>query len=166
MIETWLWAGRPRGRSSSPSRVKNFHFSTSSRPALGPTQPPIQWVPVALSTGVKRPRRETDHSPPTIAEVKKCGIIHPVRHTPWWHSAYLVKHRANYTFYLNGTENSVFEIKYFVIRHIHPPPPIWSSSSLGKLSSYRLPPSTSVWLSGFVKWLYVCYDRLSHEIAS
>jgi hypothetical protein len=26
-------------------RVKNFHFSISSRPALGFTQPPIQWVP-------------------------------------------------------------------------------------------------------------------------
>jgi hypothetical protein len=34
--------GRPRGRSSSPDRVKNFVFSTSSRPALGSTQPPIQ----------------------------------------------------------------------------------------------------------------------------
>jgi hypothetical protein len=40
-------------RSSSPVRVKNFLFSTSSRPALGPTQPPIQWVPWALSPGVK-----------------------------------------------------------------------------------------------------------------
>jgi hypothetical protein len=39
-----LQAGRPRGRSSSPSGGKNFHFSTSSRPALGSTQPPIQWV--------------------------------------------------------------------------------------------------------------------------
>jgi hypothetical protein len=45
-------------------------FSTSSRPALGSTQPPIQWVPVALSPGVKRPGREADHSPPTSAEVK------------------------------------------------------------------------------------------------
>jgi hypothetical protein len=44
----WLRAGRPRGRSSSPGMVKNFHF-TSSRPALGSTQPPIQWVPGALS---------------------------------------------------------------------------------------------------------------------
>jgi hypothetical protein len=34
----------PRGRSSSPGRVKIFILSTSSRPNLGPTQPPIQWV--------------------------------------------------------------------------------------------------------------------------
>jgi hypothetical protein len=27
---------------SNPGRVKNFLFSTSSRPALGPTQPPIK----------------------------------------------------------------------------------------------------------------------------
>jgi hypothetical protein len=36
-------------------------FSTSSRPALGPTQPPIQWVPGALSPGVKLRGREADH---------------------------------------------------------------------------------------------------------
>jgi hypothetical protein len=29
------------GESSSPGRVKNFHFSISSRPALGSTQSPI-----------------------------------------------------------------------------------------------------------------------------
>jgi hypothetical protein len=50
----WLPAGRPRrGRSSSPGRVKNFLFSKSSRPALGSTQPPIQWVPGALAPGGK-----------------------------------------------------------------------------------------------------------------
>jgi hypothetical protein len=58
-------------RSSSPDRVKNFLFSTSSRPALGPTPPPIQWVPGALSREVKRQGREADHSPPTSTEVKK-----------------------------------------------------------------------------------------------
>jgi hypothetical protein len=35
----------------SPGSVKNFLFSSSSRPALGSTQPPIQWVPGALSRG-------------------------------------------------------------------------------------------------------------------
>jgi hypothetical protein len=67
----WLQAGRPRGRNSSPDRVKNFLFSKSSRPTLGPTQPPIQWVPGALSPGMKQPGREADHSPPTSADVKK-----------------------------------------------------------------------------------------------
>jgi hypothetical protein len=37
--------GRLRGWSSSPGIVKNFHSSVCSRPALGPTQPPIQMIP-------------------------------------------------------------------------------------------------------------------------
>jgi hypothetical protein len=32
-----------------------FLFATASRPALEPTQPPIEWVPGALSPRVKRP---------------------------------------------------------------------------------------------------------------
>jgi hypothetical protein len=44
-LSDWLRAGRPRGHSSSPGRVKNFLFSSSSRPTLGSTQPPIQSVP-------------------------------------------------------------------------------------------------------------------------
>jgi hypothetical protein len=40
-------------------------FTTASRPALGPTQPPIQWVP-----GVKRPGLEADQSHPSSAEVQ------------------------------------------------------------------------------------------------
>jgi hypothetical protein len=42
-------------------------FSTSSTPALGSTQPPIQWVPRVISPGVKWPGRETEHSPLTSA---------------------------------------------------------------------------------------------------
>jgi hypothetical protein len=70
----WLWPGRPRGRSFSPKRVKNFLFSTLPRPNLEPTQPPTQRVSGALSTGVKRPGREPDHSPPASAEFKKMWI--------------------------------------------------------------------------------------------
>jgi hypothetical protein len=53
MYSDWLRAGQLRGPSSSPGRVKIFLFPTSSRPALGPTQPPIQWVPGALYLGGK-----------------------------------------------------------------------------------------------------------------
>jgi hypothetical protein len=56
-----------------------------------PTQPPIQWVPEALSLGVKRPGREADHSPPSSAEVKKSGAIPPLRNTSSWRDAWLSK---------------------------------------------------------------------------
>jgi hypothetical protein len=51
--------------------VRQYCCDISSRPALGSTQPPIKWVPGALSPGVNRQGREGDHSPPTSAEVKK-----------------------------------------------------------------------------------------------
>jgi hypothetical protein len=44
---------------------------TASRTALGPTQPPIQWIPGVLSLGMKRPGCEASHSPPSSAEVKE-----------------------------------------------------------------------------------------------
>jgi hypothetical protein len=47
-----------------------FLFTIASGTVLGPTQPPIQWIPGALSLEVKRPGREADHSPPSSAEVK------------------------------------------------------------------------------------------------
>ena len=45
-------------------------FLYPSRPTLGPTQSPIQWVP-GLSWGVKRQGRGDDHLPPSSAEVKE-----------------------------------------------------------------------------------------------
>jgi hypothetical protein len=47
-------------------------FTTATRTARGPTQPPIQWKPGAVSLRVKRPGREADHSPPSSAAVKEC----------------------------------------------------------------------------------------------
>jgi hypothetical protein len=44
-----------------------FLFATASRPALGPTQAPIQWVPGALYLGVKLPGREADS-----VKIKEC----------------------------------------------------------------------------------------------
>jgi hypothetical protein len=50
-----------------------FLFSTAFRTILGPTQPPIQWVPENLSPRVKRTECETDHSLLSSAEVKTGG---------------------------------------------------------------------------------------------
>jgi hypothetical protein len=47
----------------------NFHFCMPSTPAVGFTQPPIQWLP-----GVKRPGHDADHSSPPNTEVKKMWI--------------------------------------------------------------------------------------------
>jgi hypothetical protein len=80
-----LRSRRPRGRNSSPGRGMNFALSASSRPILGPIQPPIQRVPDTLSRGVKRLGLEADHSPPATAEVK--NTIHPLPHKSSWRSA-------------------------------------------------------------------------------
>ena len=45
-------------------------FPQPSSPALGPTQPPIQWVP-GLSGRVKRPGRGVDHPRHLAARLKK-----------------------------------------------------------------------------------------------
>jgi hypothetical protein len=42
-------------------------FSTASRPAVRSTWPPIYWIAGTLSSGIKRPGHEADHSPPTSA---------------------------------------------------------------------------------------------------
>jgi hypothetical protein len=47
-----------------------FLITTTSRTVMVPTQPPIQWVPGAVSLGVKRPGREADRSPPSSSEIK------------------------------------------------------------------------------------------------
>jgi hypothetical protein len=63
------------------SQSSYFLFSIVSGPALEPTEPPIQWVPGALSLEVKRQGREADHSPPTSVEVKNGGAgIFPLPH--------------------------------------------------------------------------------------
>jgi hypothetical protein len=53
-----------------PILVSFFLFATASRPALRPTQPPIQGVLETISPDVKWPGHQPDHTPPSSAEVK------------------------------------------------------------------------------------------------
>jgi hypothetical protein len=93
-------------RFASRQGLGIFFSTAASRTALGPTQPPIQWAPGALSLGVKRPGREADHSPPSSAEVKNAWSYTSIPHYVFM-SWCLVKHRDNFTFTLS-LEHSVF----------------------------------------------------------
>jgi hypothetical protein len=81
-------------------RQEVFLFPIASRLALGPTQPPIQWILGTLFGGLKLPGREADHLSPCIAEVKNSGAISPVSHASSRPGAYLSKRRESFAFIL------------------------------------------------------------------
>jgi hypothetical protein len=56
--------------------ARDFIVFAGFRPALWHTQ--------ALSQGVRRPKREADHSLASSAEVKNGGAIPALSHTPSW----------------------------------------------------------------------------------
>jgi hypothetical protein len=95
-----------------------FLFTIVSRTALGPTQPPIQWVSGALSVGVKRQWREADHSSSSTAEVKECMDIYlHSLNTPSWRGAHLKKAQGQLqlTFY-NDSTDSVGYVRFLAKR--------------------------------------------------
>jgi hypothetical protein len=61
-------------------REKDLLFSTASTLALKPTQPLIQCVPGTHSPGIKRPGRESDHSPPSSTERNVMLYFHSTIH--------------------------------------------------------------------------------------
>jgi hypothetical protein len=82
----------------------------TSTPALGPTQPPVQWVTGALSLGIKWPGHEAEHTLPSSAEVKNvwsCISTPPYVFLAWWlvkqriclNGVVLIKHRNSITLY-------------------------------------------------------------------
>jgi hypothetical protein len=52
-----------------PTGLEVFLISTAPRSALGSSQPPIQWAPMAPSPVVKRPGYEADHLYTSGAEI-------------------------------------------------------------------------------------------------
>jgi len=51
-------------------------FLHPSRPALGLTLPPVQWVP-GFFPGLKQPGHEVDHSPQSSVEIKEWICVSP-----------------------------------------------------------------------------------------
>jgi hypothetical protein len=66
--------------------VQDFSLSTSSRRLCGPPSP-LSNGDQASVRGVKRQRRETNHSPPFSAKVKKNLAISLLLHAFPWNSA-------------------------------------------------------------------------------
>jgi hypothetical protein len=82
-----------------------FPFATASRPALGLTQPPNQWVQRSLTPGKKLPGREADH---LSRRLRKSHVIHPL--TKYVFMAWcLVKYKGNFIF--------TFTLSVWGIRH-------------------------------------------------
>jgi hypothetical protein len=75
----------------SQHRLGIFLFMTVSRPAPGPTQLLIQWVPRTVSLEVKHLN--------LVPQSRMHRAVPPLPHTPSWRGAQL-KHRDNFTFTL------------------------------------------------------------------
>jgi hypothetical protein len=107
----------------SQQRLGVFLFTTASRLAPGPTQPPIQWVPGALSLVVKWPCCEADPSPQSSAEIKNvwsCTSTCTIR----LHCMMLsLKHRDNFTLYLLPKNAMIYPLLCTKFLKSHPPPP-------------------------------------------
>jgi hypothetical protein len=71
----------PRESLKSYIKVILYGYITSPRPALGPTQLPIQCALGAVFFGVNRQGLEADYSPPLSVEVKNGGAIPSLLHT-------------------------------------------------------------------------------------
>jgi hypothetical protein len=98
--------------------VRIFFFATASGPAHGPTQPPIQWLPGALTLRVKRPDHEADHSPPSSAKVKNSWSYissSPIRLHGVALSYKNRKHRRNFNFYLLNVNKYVVVVVIIII---------------------------------------------------
>jgi hypothetical protein len=78
--EPWSLSRYSDGLRAGRQGKEIFVHSTASRPAVGPTQPLIQWIPCALSPGVKWPGRGADHSPSTRVKVKNAELY---LHSPY-----------------------------------------------------------------------------------
>jgi hypothetical protein len=127
----------------------SFLFSTAFRPALGPMQPPIQWIPGALSLVVKRPGREADHSL-LLPGSRTSGAIPPPPSTSSWRGTQLST-RTTLSLHPRNTDSHCRVVIYFVLL---------------LQQSWYLSKPYAVWLVTIPKLTLEISTFLIHQVAS
>lgn len=79
MPQLLLYASEGKKYTPVSTRVRfqagaGILFSNTCRQSLWPTKYPIQWVLATLSPEVKRPERESEHSPPSNNVNNECSF--------------------------------------------------------------------------------------------
>jgi hypothetical protein len=83
------------GLGSIPDMGKRLSLLHSVQSGPESHSPSYAMVKGALLPGLKRQKRETDHSPPSSAEVKN-GAILPLPHTSSWRGGQPTKHTDDF----------------------------------------------------------------------
>jgi hypothetical protein len=95
---SWVSAVSERQRFDHRQRQRTFPQVSASRPVLGPTDLPLQWVPGVLSPGVKGGRSVTltTHFQ-LVPRLRMSGAVLALPNTSPWRGAQLST-RNNFTF--------------------------------------------------------------------
>jgi hypothetical protein len=84
-VSFWQRDGRPGDRDSITARGERISpLASVSRPALGPTQPPVQWVTGVISPGLKRVWGVTLTAHPILCHQEWVGAISLLPQAPPW----------------------------------------------------------------------------------
>jgi hypothetical protein len=137
-----------------PAGLGIFLIDTVSRPVLGPIQPPIQWVPGALSLGVKRPGVKLTthlHLVPSSKECVELYLHSPIR----LHGVVLSEAQEQLYLYLHLTLLTFSFLPCFLFTFL-PPFFIYLHPSLSPFFSFYVF-FPSIFLLPFVCFIYFCH---------
>jgi hypothetical protein len=103
----WLQTGQPGFDPWQRQRI--FSLASVSRPALGPIQPPIQWIPGGPFSGGKA------HAAETLLNANSCSA------NSSWRKASIIMFQINSPQYLNSRQSCIIQSTLLL------PPQVWIS---------------------------------------